>query len=689
MDAKSTKAKSSKGLLVAKILGGLFVVLLATEQFLFFVGSQNFQPQVFRAKAQQYDVEIIRDGVGVPHIYGANDFDVAFGLGYAQAQDRLEDIEEAIIMYRGESAEFKGSEGLTADYLIRLLGVWEPLESGYVESQLPVETLALLQAYVDGVNAYAGTDVKRATPELYPITRRDLLAGFHLQHLFFYGFDEQLKTKIAAHTNASGVAQLQQHELPIGSNAIAIAPQRTETNSTLLLWNSHQPLRGPLAWYEAHIESATGWQFYGGFFPGSPVPFIGFNNAMGWGVTVNKPNLLDVFELPESEVESYGCAVGFKIYRALRVPLPLSCYRDGEGRPVLEQEGRYFQLRYAGAGEYRQIDQWYQLSQADSVAQWRSIFAENHLSSFAFIAADATGDIHYRHNALMPNRSEGELWTEYLPADSVPAISNPSSGVLVATNQSPWAVSQLNDSLTVVQELDYEQQINNRAIRAHELLGGDQTLSFDELVNAKYDVTFSAESLQVSYLRSGLEEDLPEYLVEASEVLKAWDFSADEANRGAALGVCMLEAVDSQFGRIKTSFLKQLDFCDDLLRTNLGTLTPRWGQINRLVDGGNFWGVSGAPDTLRAMHADADDFETYGIRRVVAGDGLHGIVEWRDGALYRAEVISPYGQSIARLTPFRTDQTAMFINRELRPVLMNREEIERQATQVILPKTYY
>ena len=96
--AESIKAKSSKGLLVAKILGGLFVVLLATEQFLFFVGSQNFQPQVFRAKAQQYDVEIIRDGVGVPHIYGANDFDVAFGLGYAQAQDRLEDIEEAIIL---------------------------------------------------------------------------------------------------------------------------------------------------------------------------------------------------------------------------------------------------------------------------------------------------------------------------------------------------------------------------------------------------------------------------------------------------------------------------------------------------------------------------------------------------------------------------------------------------------------
>ena len=689
MEDSAVSKKSSWGLLTAKVLGGLFVVMLATEQFLFFVGSQDFQPQVFRAKAQQYDVEIIRDAVGVPHIYGENDFDVAFGLGYAQAQDRLEDIEEAIIMYRGQSAEFNGSAGLSADYLIQLLGVWEPLESGYVEAQLPVATLALLQAYVDGLNAYAGTDVKRATPELYPISRRDLLAGFHLQHLFFYGFDEQLKSQISEQMQGAQVAQLQEHSLPIGSNAIAIAPARTSTNSTLLLWNSHQPLRGPLAWYEAHIESASGWQFYGGFFPGSPVPFIGFNEHMGWGVTVNKPNLLDVFELPEDEVERYGCSVSFKIYRALRVPLPLSCYRDAEGRPVLEQDGRYFQLRYAGAGEYRQVDQWYQLSQAESVAQWRTVFDDNRLASFAFIAADASGEILYRHNALMPNRGDGDQWSEYLPAAAVPEIANPSTGVLVATNQSPWAVRQLNDTFSVSQAQDYQQHTNNRAMRAHELLSGEQILSWDHLVNAKYDVKFSDASTQVQYIQAGLSQEIPPSLAAAATVLSDWDYQADQPNRGAALGVCVLGAIDTKTSTVSRPFLAQLAYCNDLLSTKLGTLSPSWGQVNRLVDGGNFWGVSGAPDTLRAMHADLDDYDNYGLRRVVAGDGLHGFVEWRHGRLHRAEVISPFGQSIARLTPFRTDQTPMFINRQLRTVLMNREDIEQQATQVILPKTYY
>ena len=376
---------------LAKAFGILLILVIATEQFLFFTGSQNFQPQEFRAKAQAYDVEIIRDDVGVPHIYGANDFDVAFGVGYAQAQDRLEDIEEAIILYRGEAAAHTGRDGLRSDYLISLLGVWEQLESGRAESQLPLETLALLQAYVDGVNAYAGTDVKRATPSLYPITRRDLLAGFHLQHLFFYGFGEQLEAQLVTSEPVELGFENFSRDLPIGSNAVAISPRRTDTDSTLLLWNSHQPLRGPLAWYEAHIESGTGWQFYGGFFPGSPVPFIGFNRDMGWGVTVNKPKLLDVFEVAEEQLVERRCTIDLKIYRALTIPLWLSCYQDAQGYPVIENEDRFYQLRYSGAGEFAQIDQWFRMSQARSVDEWRAQFDRNTLPSFAFVAAGSSG----------------------------------------------------------------------------------------------------------------------------------------------------------------------------------------------------------------------------------------------------------------------------------------------------------
>ena len=42
---------------------------------------------------QQYQVEIIRDTWGVPHIFGQTDADTAYGLAYANAEDDFETIQ--------------------------------------------------------------------------------------------------------------------------------------------------------------------------------------------------------------------------------------------------------------------------------------------------------------------------------------------------------------------------------------------------------------------------------------------------------------------------------------------------------------------------------------------------------------------------------------------------------------------
>ena len=39
-----------------------------------------------------YDVEIVRDGFGVPHINGKTDADAAFGLAFAHAEDDFSTI---------------------------------------------------------------------------------------------------------------------------------------------------------------------------------------------------------------------------------------------------------------------------------------------------------------------------------------------------------------------------------------------------------------------------------------------------------------------------------------------------------------------------------------------------------------------------------------------------------------------
>ena len=78
---------------------------------------------------------------------------------------------------------------------------------------------------------------------------------------------------------------------------MAVAPSRSADGATRLLVNSHQPYTGPVAWYEAVLDSGEGWHVAGGFFPGSPFMLHGHNQHLGWANTVNGPDLVDVYKL--------------------------------------------------------------------------------------------------------------------------------------------------------------------------------------------------------------------------------------------------------------------------------------------------------------------------------------------------------------------------------------------------------
>ena len=58
---------------------------------------------------------ILRDAYGVPHIYGRTDVDVAFGFGYAQAEDHLIAMLKNFRQARGRLAEVEGASALELD----------------------------------------------------------------------------------------------------------------------------------------------------------------------------------------------------------------------------------------------------------------------------------------------------------------------------------------------------------------------------------------------------------------------------------------------------------------------------------------------------------------------------------------------------------------------------------------------
>ena len=173
------------------VILALVPILAVLDIFVHFARQSDWDIEAAKEVAATYDVEIIRDAYGVPHIYGKRDADVAFGLAYAHAEDDFATMQSLIPFYRGALARNIGFDGLPIDFLVQWLDVRAHVAENY-ETALSPEIRAHLKAYADGLNYYAATHPFEADARLFPMTPQDLVTGFSLQHLLFYGFEAHL-----------------------------------------------------------------------------------------------------------------------------------------------------------------------------------------------------------------------------------------------------------------------------------------------------------------------------------------------------------------------------------------------------------------------------------------------------------------------------------------------------------------
>lgn len=94
-------------------------------------------------------VEILRDSLGVPHVWAGSLADAVFAQGYLHATDRLWQLEMFRRVAQGRLSELFGEETLDADRFLRTLG----LARAGRETAISEGTQALGEAYVRGINA--------------------------------------------------------------------------------------------------------------------------------------------------------------------------------------------------------------------------------------------------------------------------------------------------------------------------------------------------------------------------------------------------------------------------------------------------------------------------------------------------------------------------------------------------------
>ena len=730
---------------MTKWLGRIGIALVVLG-LIVFVGLATWEP--FWAKRDDitlperiYTAEIIRDDFGVPHIYGKTDADVAYGVAVAHAEDDFFTLQDVIAMSRGRYGAIAGEEGAAFDYAYHLLDARGLAEREY--PRLPEDTRALFDAYAAGLNEYAAAhpgEVKLGN--LFPVDGTDVAAGFALRQPFFFGLGNIIEPLVSGkplnreHGPAIPVAdggsaaptadgsetpserapdQARAHPLPwgedgalAGSNAFAVTPEKSG-GPTILVSNSHQPWRGGVAWYELVVESEEGWHYAGANFPGSPFPFLGHNEHLGWTNTVNTPDMVDVYRLEMSEDESrYRIGGEWRDLEATTVTLPVklgpvtlpirrTVYRSVHG-PVIRNDDGFFAIRYGGIGNLGQLDAYYRLNKATDLEQFETILARMDIPSTNFIYGDKAGNIAYIYNAALPDRVKGYDWRNILPGDDpraiwsgpvsyerLPRYVNPASGWIYNANNAPYTAAGAGSDLSpqdFAPELGVELKQTNRSRRAWKLMSEAETLDRATLEAIKYDTAYDRAGY-VARLWDELQAlDLSDEaeLADARDMLMGWDFTADSVGRADALALLMIREFMSSSYQNKP----WPDVRDELARQvahlteHFGRIDPPMGEVLRLRQGDVDLPLDGGSDTLRASTTwDVDEDGRLSVRH---GDSFIQWVEWLPGERVSSRSIQPFGAATTRpASPHYTDQAMLFVQHRLKPVHFWRDDVVAHA----------
>ena len=692
------------------------IIILST-----FLGSKLYVPlfneQIITQDFSKYNVTIYRDTWGVPHIFGEKDEDTAYGLAYAHSEDDFKTIQDIMLALKGQLALEYGKKAAANDYMVQLLKIWEVVDSNY-STQLSKEIQDVCEGYADGLNHYAALNPNEVKKGLFPVSGKDVVAGFVHRTPLMFGLDAVLgklaidkKTKIAL-DDKSG----QFDYTLMGSNVIAVGPNRSEDQFTRIAINSHQPWTGPVAWYEAHLHSEEGWNVNGGLFPGSPVIFLGHNENLGWSHTVNSPDLIDIYELeinPEDQNE-YLFEGKWKTFEKSKVSIPVKLFgpirwtfkREAIWSihgPVIKNSQGVFAIRYSGFGEVRQVEQWFRMNKSKNLKEFKKAMSMMALPMFNTVYADKEGNIFYVYNALFPKRENDDydwsgvlpgdqaslLWKDYYKFEELPQVLNPDSGFLQNCNSSPFLVTLDNDNPRAEvypENLGIELFQTNRALRAIETYGSDNSITKEEFYNYKFDTYYSKNSVIAINLKRFLDEvkSKDEDILEAINLMKNWDLNTDSTNQAMYLAYETIRPVydpDKYYYDYNESMARLIKSVKWIKET-FGRIDVNWGDIQRLKRGKTNLALSGGPDILRAVYSKQNMKDRIGI----AGDCYFEIVEWDTEGNVFAESIHQFGTATQDINSIHyDDQAKLFAKHKMKPVWMNLEDIKLNLEKAYHP----
>ncbi len=413
--------------------------------------------------------EVLRDSYGVPHIFAADEHDLFFLQGFVTAQDRLWQMDIYRRAASGRLAEVLGEPGLESDRFMRTLGLARA--AALDQSVISASTLAVLQAYSDGVNKFLEQHgdalpvefvILGYRPEQWSVLDSLTIgklqlydaAGNYRQELLRAGlverfgldvlpallpdpgvsvaYDASAWDQVAAdlgsnETSVPGAAALRAilggAGDALGSNCWALAGSRTKSGKPIVAGDPHLPVRNPAIWYEVAL-SAGDLSLVGFSIPGAPGVVIGHNDKVAWSFTYGYADTQDLFvehqdptDLRRFEYQNRFEAATFLresiVVKGRVDPVMLDVAITHHGpvlTPVLSGQKAQLALRWSALDATKTLDAVLGMDRARSVDEFRRAAVDFVGATLSVCVADTGGHVAYLLVGRLPDRpGDGRL----------------------------------------------------------------------------------------------------------------------------------------------------------------------------------------------------------------------------------------------------------------------------------------
>jgi acyl-homoserine-lactone acylase len=685
-------------------------------------------------------VEIIRTAHGVPHIRAENLRAAGYALAWLQSEDYGPRTAINALEARGELAQLTGSrDNIESDFLAL------PLRNRVIQTYhlLDQETRDFYDGFAAGLNRYI-----ELHPTEFPLHMPNDFSGYDVAAIDAGGPSIRKARAFLAKINPSptptptperpatneGAAR---NEYPMesddGSNAWAFAPSRTKSGKAILLRNPH--LAWTAGYYEAQLTVPGVVDFYGDFRIGGPFTVVGgFNRYLGWSTTNNSQDLAEVYALdvdPKTPDHYLFDGTSLALTRELRTVT----FRNGEGLSTETREfwstplgpviyranGKIYIVKTGGDGEFRAGEQFLRMMRATSLNEWKEAMKLRARVTSNFTYADRAGNIYFIWNAslpLLPHPTGGDVsatpahamrdvWTRYVPFESLPQVLNPRGGYIHNENDSPHFTNVKGPIDTRNAYPNFEPpELSLRGQLAIELIGGDNKLSLEDVIRLKHSYRMLLADRVKSDLVAAVKAKEPTGDVAAAiALLERWDNTAAPESKGAVLFELWWADYSGLRPPNRTPLPDEKRFAKvwnaaEPLKTPSGLADPdravasftwavaetarrygswdvAWGDVHRVRRGNVDVPVGGCASSMGCFRALAFTRETDGKLSASGGDGWILAVEFDD--VPRAVSVLAYGESSRRDSPWFADQAEMFAKGQLKPVAFTAKDIDAQA----------